>query len=233
MCDVKGRGQGREDEAQAHRSTRRPDLRAAARNHGYVDPEEDPANDPAAEYDRLADKYGMDKDLPMPCVDARLRRIQLRQLRGEAEGARRGPGEAGLPEGDRRGPDKAPPRCRWGAARGAEGARHQVEGDRGQGRARRRSSRARSRRPKRWRASTGRWGAARGDAGDAGAAAPVLLPARTHAHRHAPAQRSDAPVLDPRLGAPAPLRTEELGCTRRCSTTRPSIRRCNPDRIKG
>jgi hypothetical protein len=27
-------------------------------------PDEDPANDPAAEYNRLAEKYGMDKDVP-------------------------------------------------------------------------------------------------------------------------------------------------------------------------
>jgi hypothetical protein len=45
-----------------------PDLRTQLEVMVYVDPEDDPANDPASEYQRLADKYGMDKDLPMPVV---------------------------------------------------------------------------------------------------------------------------------------------------------------------
>ena len=46
-----------------------PDLRAQFEMMAYVDPEDDPARDPGAEYDRLAMKYGMDKDFPVPCVE--------------------------------------------------------------------------------------------------------------------------------------------------------------------
>ena len=45
-----------------------PDLRSQYEIMAYVDPEEDPANDPAAEYERMANKYGMDKELPIACV---------------------------------------------------------------------------------------------------------------------------------------------------------------------
>lgn len=45
-----------------------PDLRAQLEAMCYVSPEEDPCNDPAAEYNRLAEKYGMDKEVPFPCV---------------------------------------------------------------------------------------------------------------------------------------------------------------------
>ena len=46
-----------------------PDLRAQLEAMAYVDPEDDPANDPAAEFNRLAEKYGMDRDFPMPVVE--------------------------------------------------------------------------------------------------------------------------------------------------------------------
>lgn len=45
-----------------------PDLRGQLEMMAYVDPEEDPANDPQGEYNRLADRYGMDKELPIACV---------------------------------------------------------------------------------------------------------------------------------------------------------------------
>jgi hypothetical protein len=45
-----------------------PDLRSQLEMMAYVDPEDDPVNDASAEYGRLVDKYGMDKDLPMPVV---------------------------------------------------------------------------------------------------------------------------------------------------------------------
>lgn len=45
-----------------------PDLRQQLEAMAYVDAEEDPALDPAAEYNRLVDKYGMDKDMPVPVV---------------------------------------------------------------------------------------------------------------------------------------------------------------------
>lgn len=34
----------------------------------WVDPEEDPANDPVAEYSRMVELYGMDKEMPLACV---------------------------------------------------------------------------------------------------------------------------------------------------------------------
>jgi hypothetical protein len=46
-----------------------PDLRQQLEAMAYVDPEEDPANDPAAEYGRLADKYGADASFDMSVVE--------------------------------------------------------------------------------------------------------------------------------------------------------------------
>jgi hypothetical protein len=51
-----------------HSNVMPPDLRAQLEMMAYVDPEEDPARDPASEYQRMVDKYGMDKELPIPCV---------------------------------------------------------------------------------------------------------------------------------------------------------------------
>lgn len=45
-----------------------PDIRSQLEAMVYVEPDEDPANDPATEYNRLVEKYGMDKDVPFPCV---------------------------------------------------------------------------------------------------------------------------------------------------------------------
>lgn len=45
-----------------------PDLRQQLEGMAYVEPEEDPALDPATEYGRLIEKYGADKDLPIPVV---------------------------------------------------------------------------------------------------------------------------------------------------------------------
>lgn len=45
-----------------------PTLREQLEVMEYVAPDDDPANDPQAEYNRLADKYGMDKDVPLPVV---------------------------------------------------------------------------------------------------------------------------------------------------------------------
>lgn len=45
-----------------------PDLRQQLEGMAYVDPEDDPALDPASEYGRLANVYGMDHDLPIPVV---------------------------------------------------------------------------------------------------------------------------------------------------------------------
>lgn len=46
-----------------------PDLRQQLEGMAYVDPEEDPANDPGAEYGRLADKYGADASFDMSVVE--------------------------------------------------------------------------------------------------------------------------------------------------------------------
>ena len=45
-----------------------PDLRQQLEAMAYVDPEEDPALDPSSEYNRLADKYGMDAEVKMLVV---------------------------------------------------------------------------------------------------------------------------------------------------------------------
>lgn len=52
-----------------HTDQHAPDLRAQFEAMCYVDPDEDPANDPQSEYNRMAEKYGMDKDFPMPVVE--------------------------------------------------------------------------------------------------------------------------------------------------------------------
>lgn len=46
-----------------------PDLMGQLELMVYVDPEEDPAKDPAAEYNRLVDKYGADKEFPVPVIE--------------------------------------------------------------------------------------------------------------------------------------------------------------------
>ena len=51
-----------------HSKVQPPELRHQLEIMAYVEPDEDPANDPAAEYSRMVDKYGMDKELPIPCV---------------------------------------------------------------------------------------------------------------------------------------------------------------------
>lgn len=45
-----------------------PGLREQLEAMVIVDPEDDPANDPDAEYARLEGKYGADKEIPMPVV---------------------------------------------------------------------------------------------------------------------------------------------------------------------
>lgn len=46
-----------------------PNLREQLELMAYVDPDEDPANDPASEYNRMVEKYGMDKEFPIPIVE--------------------------------------------------------------------------------------------------------------------------------------------------------------------
>lgn len=45
-----------------------PDQRAQYEAMCEVDPEEDPADNPEGEYNRMVETYGMDKDLPIPAV---------------------------------------------------------------------------------------------------------------------------------------------------------------------
>lgn len=45
-----------------------PNLRDQLIIMSTVDPEVDPALDPQTEYGRMIEKYGMDKELPIPCV---------------------------------------------------------------------------------------------------------------------------------------------------------------------
>lgn len=51
-----------------HAKVQPPELRHQLEIMAYVEPDQDPANDPAAEYNRMIEKYGMDKELPIPCV---------------------------------------------------------------------------------------------------------------------------------------------------------------------
>jgi hypothetical protein len=51
-----------------HTKHHAPDMRQQLEGMCYVDPETDPAQDPDTEYGRLLQKYGMDKDLPIPVV---------------------------------------------------------------------------------------------------------------------------------------------------------------------
>lgn len=52
-----------------HTNRRAPDIAGQLELMVYVDPEDDPCNDPAAEYNRLGALYGMDKEFPIPCVE--------------------------------------------------------------------------------------------------------------------------------------------------------------------
>lgn len=68
MCEIKGAVRV-EKLKQKHSNVAPPSLREQLEAMTYVDPEQDPANDPAAEFERLAVKYGMDKEMPMSCVE--------------------------------------------------------------------------------------------------------------------------------------------------------------------
>lgn len=67
MCDL-GAPVKVEKMKMRHSTVQPPNLRQQFEIMAYVDPEEDPAADPGGEYNRLADKYGMDKELPIACV---------------------------------------------------------------------------------------------------------------------------------------------------------------------
>lgn len=68
MCDMQGAIKV-EKQRLKHAKVQPPTLREQLEAMAYVDPEEDPCNDPAAEYSRLTEKYGMDKEFPMPVVE--------------------------------------------------------------------------------------------------------------------------------------------------------------------
>lgn len=67
MCDMK-EAVKIEKMKLMHGNQYAPGLRDQLIEMATVDPESDPANDPATEYNRMAEKYGMDKDMPMPVV---------------------------------------------------------------------------------------------------------------------------------------------------------------------
>lgn len=67
LCDLKGAVKV-EKQKTKHSKVVPPDLRAQYEIMAYVEPDEDPANDPGGEYERMANKYGMDKELPIACV---------------------------------------------------------------------------------------------------------------------------------------------------------------------
>lgn len=51
-----------------HSNETPPSLRDQLIAMATVEPEADPALDPQTEYGRMVEKYGMDKDLPIPCA---------------------------------------------------------------------------------------------------------------------------------------------------------------------
>lgn len=73
LCDLKGpvkveKNKDRLKRQDGVESEPPPDLRAQLEAMCAVDDEDDPVNDPEGEYGRLVDKYGMDKDVPLPVV---------------------------------------------------------------------------------------------------------------------------------------------------------------------
>lgn len=69
LCDVKQGALRIEKIKLKHTEHPAPDLREQYEIMSYVDPESDPAKDPEAEYDRLANLYGLDKEFPIPVVE--------------------------------------------------------------------------------------------------------------------------------------------------------------------
>lgn len=68
MCDMQGAVKI-EKQRLKHTKMHPPSLREQLEAMVYVSPEDDPCNDLAAEYNRLGEKYGMDKEFPMPIVE--------------------------------------------------------------------------------------------------------------------------------------------------------------------
>lgn len=73
MCTIKGHLKIEKNKTRVKRqdgveSEAPPDLRAQLEAMVTVGEDEDPTADPDAEYGRLADKYGMDKEINMPVV---------------------------------------------------------------------------------------------------------------------------------------------------------------------
>lgn len=119
MCDMQGAVKV-EKLKMKHSKVRPPELRHQLEIMAYVDPEDDPANDPAAEYERMAQKYGMDKEFPMPCVERVYGQFSSGAFaaRLKDHGADRLPKPAALKAADE-GLDKAPDQMSVGELRQA------------------------------------------------------------------------------------------------------------------
>ena len=68
MCEM-GKPMAVERQKLNHTENYAPDLRGQLEQMTLIPPSEDPVLDPAAEYNRLAEKYGLDKEFPVPCVE--------------------------------------------------------------------------------------------------------------------------------------------------------------------
>ena len=68
MCDM-GKPLTIERQRLNHSENYAPDLRAQLEAMVLVPPNEDPVLDPAREYNRVAEKYGMDREFPIPCIE--------------------------------------------------------------------------------------------------------------------------------------------------------------------
>jgi len=67
MCDM-GKTVRVENVKLNHTDHQAPSLRQQLIDMACVDPDSDPARDPESEYGRMAEKYGMDKEVPLPVV---------------------------------------------------------------------------------------------------------------------------------------------------------------------
>jgi len=70
-----------------------PDLRAQFEAMVVVPEDEDPSADPDAEYGRLVDKYGMDKDINMPVVTVVYGRVESGGFAAAIKAAAKSSGE--------------------------------------------------------------------------------------------------------------------------------------------
>jgi hypothetical protein len=225
MCDMKGPLKVEKLKLK-HTEHPAPDLRSQLEIMAYVDPEEDPANDPAGEYERLAMKYGMDKELPIACVTRVYGEFSSGafEARLQKYAKDRQPKPAALKAADE-GLNKQPIDMTVGELREAlkeRGIKWKVT--EGQAVLAARSSRKTSPRRDKWRASTRRSGSCARTCGRCWVLLrPVLLPVRIRPSSTRTCATPRRSCTGPTTGRTcATTTTTSSACTRRCSTIRPT-----------